>query len=230
MFGFWQSKTGNFLATNQNYLGFLVLFWDFAKLLSFPLPKNCTFFKLFLSQWKPQNCWNWTFTTENFWYYKKKEKKVFSAERMFWVNSFVQLCKYIPWRDHHIFASTFSPQMAFLSPMGPQGWDQGLDHPTANHHSPPGTNKSQVVVSSAFPMKYQLSLQILGYTAKDKRYPESRFSRSCLDHTAHIWSCDSGRLRCSPKYLNIIYSQFDLGPESQICPTKHVADTDCTNI
>lgn len=121
MFGFWQSKTGNFLATNQNNLGFLVFgFGILPNSLAFHCQK-LHIFQVFLTQWKPQNCcWNWTFPTENFWYYKEK-KDIFGRKKMFWLNNFTQLCKHIPWKDHHIFTFTFSPQMAFLPPMGTQG-------------------------------------------------------------------------------------------------------------
>lgn len=204
MFGFWQSKTGNFLATNQNYLGFSVLFWDFAKLLSFPLPKNCTFFKHFLSQWKPQNCcWNWTFPTENFWYYKKKKKKkrhFQQKECSDWTISSSSINTSLGGTTTSSLSPSL-PRWLFFHPWDPRAVTRVLTTPQPTFMALLGTNRSQVVVSSAFPIKYQYQLLpwILGYAAKDKKYPESRFSRSCLDHTAHIWFCDSGRWKVFSK-------------------------------
>ena len=133
MFGFWQSKTGNFLATNQNNLGFLVFgFGILPNSLAFHCQK-LHIFQVFLTQWKPQNCcWNWTFPTENFWYYKEK-KKTFSAEKKCfdWTISSSSVNTSL---GRTITSSLLPslPRWLFSHPWEPKGCDQGLVHPTAN--------------------------------------------------------------------------------------------------
>lgn len=75
MFGFWQSKNGNFLATNQNSLGFLV----FGFVLGFcqtPLPKKVHIFQVFSFSMKtPKLLLKLDISHRKFLIFKKKKKK-----------------------------------------------------------------------------------------------------------------------------------------------------------
>lgn len=126
----------------------------------------------------------------------------------------------------HTLTFNSSSQLTFLTHgtpgLGP--WS-GFDHHVAKfcrHKAAvlalPGTNSSGVVMASAFPVKYQLSLWKSGYATKENKYLEFRFRRSCLDHT-DIWACGSGWWRCWFLSSKIPQSHLPTGPLMLLSPT-----------